>query len=254
MRLAIICTPRTGSSWLAMLLASACRLVTTELPPRAMPKLTEVPDGTILHLHLPSSDEHAAGFDRHGVAVLTITRHPLDVLVSQLHYRLDARYDPSRANLMTLTPSSRRFVEWASSEDVARDLAISAGWVQRPGVVGVRYETLVDDPLTTLAGVIDAVGAAPVRPLEEAIALSGVSALREITQVNHVLTARAGAWRDLIPASSADEIGRVHSEVLGSLGYRVDADPDLTAEQADLRWYRSVSESSLAHTRSLRER
>ena len=89
----------------------------------------------------------------HGFRVVTVARHPLDVLISILHfcvYESESEHwllgaGGSEAGIFAAMPRSRAFVEYATGPRAAELLAVTPDWWGRPGVVGVRYEDCVRD-------------------------------------------------------------------------------------------------------------
>ena len=91
--------------------------------------------------------------------VVTVARHPLDVLVSILHF---SRHEPqildwlngeaidSLEILADATPISDQFVEWACGEGAGRLLAVTHDWWDQPKVCRIRYERLIVDPRAEL--------------------------------------------------------------------------------------------------------
>ena len=53
---------------------------------------------------------------------------------------------------------------------------------------------------------------------------------------HHFWQGRPGLWKLLLTAPIAQRISQTHADCFRELGYRCDADPELTASQADANW------------------
>src|SRR5262245_18718493 len=86
LRIAVISTPRAGNTWIRHLLGSAY-----QLPHFARHSLTDadweaLPREVILQIHWRRTPEFVAKLVHHDFRVVTVARHPLDVLISILHF------------------------------------------------------------------------------------------------------------------------------------------------------------------------
>ena len=86
LRIAIVSTPRTGNTWLRRMLDSVYSLPQIiEDDPRGI-EWQRLPERCILQHHWDATPELIAQLDEHRFRVVTISRHPLDVLISILHF------------------------------------------------------------------------------------------------------------------------------------------------------------------------
>jgi Sulfotransferase domain len=248
MRIAVVSTPRAGNTWVRHLLGTAYQLPHLARHSMADPDWAALPPEVVLQLHWRRTPEFAAKLAEHGFRVVTVARHPLDVLVSVLHFCVHESESEhwllgaggSEADIYGAMPRSRAFVEYARGPRAAELLAVTPDWWGRPGVVGVRYEDLVADTEGELRRLAEALGPIRCGSLAEAIEACSLGKLRERSTNSHFWQGRPGFWRHLLPAAEAGEI----AAALPDLGYPIDADPTLDALAADRNWVRLVGEET----------
>ncbi|MFN4259878.1 MAG: sulfotransferase domain-containing protein [Gemmataceae bacterium] len=245
MRLAIISTPRSGNNWLQHLLASTYDL--TRLSPNTFPSVEwdTLPErcAMILHWHrVPALRQRLA---QHGFRVVVLARHPLDVLISILHYCL--HYVPDRwlereagneQNLIGAVPTSDTFARYATSRRAAALLSISCQWWRDPHAQRVRYEDLCQDPVAELRRLMASWAETPRHDPEVAAATNTLQSLRShhAPFQHHFWQGKPGLWRFVLPAAVARRIADAQAEAFAELGYACDPDLDLLPEQADQTW------------------
>ena len=238
-------TPRSGNTLVQRLFAEVGGYSVVAAPTVADLEPDAIHGRVFIQCHAPA-DRHAHRFAAAiGARVVTVARHPLDVLLSVLHF---SRHEPqildwldgavlSPDSLRGASPTGDRFLRWAGRRGAARLLGITHRWWRESGVERIRYEELVADP---------------GRVVDELFAALGVDADGEESRVAEVReTALAGlanhhrwratpeGWRDLLTAEVAAQLGRRHQAVLDDLGYTVDADPSvppLTESAARRNW------------------
>src|SRR5581483_10974118 len=181
-RLAIISTPRTGNNWLQHLLSRVYCL--PRLSPTNLPNLVwgTLPAECVVILHWRRTPELLRLLDEHGFQVISMARHPLDVLVSILQYTLRERTDGwlqgeggNERTILGRTPCSPEFLEYATGPRAAALLAVTCAWWHQPGTHRLRYEDLVRDPHGQMQRLIDRLGAPVRHDLGEAIAGSDLT-------------------------------------------------------------------------------
>jgi hypothetical protein len=181
----------------------------------------------------------------HRFQVAVLARHPCDVLISILQFSL--HHDPDRwlegagGNERTIVgelPTGAAFLDYATGPRARALLSISRQWWH--AAVPVRYEDLLTNTQQELQRLVDVLGMPVRRSISEAIESCTLPNLRRLHAAvkHHFWQGQAGLWRRLIPAETALRIAEAHGEVFADLGYQCQADPDLTAEQAELNWYR----------------
>lgn len=244
MRIAVVSTPRAGNTWVRHLLGTAYQLPHFARHAMADADWATLPREVVLQLHWRRTPDFAARLEDHGFRVVTVARHPLDVLISILHfcvYESESEHwllgaGGSEADVYGAMPRSRTFVEYARGPRAAELLAVTSDWWDRPGVVGVRYEDLVADTESELRRLEEAFGPVRCGSRAEAVEACALGRLRQRSTNNHFWQGRPGLWRHLLPAAVATEI----AAALPALGYPIDPDPTLDALTADRNWVRLV--------------
>jgi hypothetical protein len=227
-RLAIISSPRSGNLWVRSIISRALDL--EELPVfnyRDAP--AHLPERCILQTHWYREPNFQAWLDLHGFTKLCIARHPLDILISVLHF---VRHEPTTArwlegnveipdHLSGATPSSESFLDYAMSFGAENLLSVTYQWWHDSSVQRLRYEDCVADPGRALGEVARRLGgrSQSVRPFIEAFSVANHRTMPN----RHVWQGRPALYKQLIPRSTAMKIYRRHQRVFDVLGYRVGA-------------------------------
>lgn len=224
MRLAVVSTPRSGNSWVRCVLRDIYQL--TEIAvhnPKDIPD--SLPSDTVLQIHWYREPNFQALLAREGFRVLVLARHPLDVLLSVLHF---VRHEPATArwlegnaelpvSLGRTHPTSDTFLDYALSWGAENLLGVSYAWWHDASALRVHYEDLVRDPGREFGQLIRALGE-PQRALEDALHVSRLEAF-QATPNRHGWQGRPGIWKLLIPPATAFRIYRRHRSVFRLLGY-----------------------------------
>ena len=242
MRIAIVSSPRVGNTWVRSVLGSTLRLEQFAVhDPDDLP--ASLPDDCILQLHWYREPRFQALLRRERFRVVTIARHPLDLLLSILHF---CRREPQTTRwlggngelpdaLRSASPASPVFREWASGRGAENLLSISYQWWQDPGAVRVRYEDLVRDPSAFFGALIEELGGQP-QQLDGSIATFDLAHFQS-TANRHGWQGRPDLWRQLIPTFDAHRIRARHRRAFEILGYRV-APHLLTRAASEVNWNR----------------
>ncbi|MBE9188047.1 tetratricopeptide repeat protein [Microcoleus sp. LEGE 07076] len=244
LRLAIVSTPRSGNTWLRKLLASMY-----DLPQIAVHTPREIawqslPPKVILQIHWRDTDNFVSLLAENGFRPIVIARHPLDVLISILHF---ATYESQTArwldgeagseiSIINKFPLCSEFIDYAVGKRSAALLSISASWWNRENSRQIRYENLVADTAEELSKLNEQLGMKPVRPILDVIPLNSIASLRTTAANNHFWQGNCGHWKQLLTAEVARRIAISHQRVLNQLGYVCDADENLTEEMAVTAW------------------
>lgn len=244
LRIAIVATPRSGNTWLKGLLGSLY-----DMPDIICDRPDEVPwetlpDRCVLQLHWCPEPELIELFQRHDIRPVTIARHPLDTLISMLHFCTTwpgtslwfggrcGNEDSIRGCL----PASPDFLAYATGPRARALMSISREWWDISTCHTLCYEQLVKNPeseLERLGNVLE-----PVSPQTIRAAVDGNSLerTRPKTANQHHWMGTSAHWKRLLPASVARQIAQAHAESMELLNYDGEPDETLTATQADLNW------------------
>jgi hypothetical protein len=245
LRVAIISSPRSGNTWLRHLLMRVAAATGLAVHNPADIVWEELPAACIVQLHWHCTPEFCDLLARHGFRIVVQARHPLDLLISILHFALHdgstARWLEGEAGLELpicgAMPCSSAFLRYAVGQRAKALLGITAQWWNAPGVCRLRYEDLVDDPVVQLEQLLEALGVRRAMPLEDAVAATTIPRLRALTQFDHHFWQGCpGLWKRFLPPAQARHIADAHADNFTALGYDAAADPSVDTEQADASW------------------
>jgi hypothetical protein len=248
LRLAVIGTPRSGNTWLRHLLAATYRLEERAVHTPGALDWRRLPQRLVLQLHWLRTGHLAALLADQGFQIVVPARHPLDVLISILHF---AAHEPETAQWLAglggseavlhhgATPIGREFLEYAVGRRAAVLLSVSSRWWNVPGSHRSRYEDLVRDTVVALQTLTSALGR-PVTAevLAGAVEANGLDRLRATSTNSHFWQGRPGLWRELLPPAEARLIARTHRSMFETLGYACDPDEALDHDRAEAHWSR----------------
>ena len=238
MRVAVVSSPRSGNMWLRRLLVAAYGLEERSAHTPDEVDWGGLPERCALQLHWHRTADFRRRLRGDGFRVVVLARHPLDVLLSILHF---APHEPATARwldgeggdesaLAEADPASPAFLAYAVGPRARALLSITPEWWGRADV-GVRYESLVEDPVAELGRVCDALGRRPLVDPETAVHVVTFKRLRYEATNQHFWQGRPGLWKELIPTHAALEIAAAYPE-MAALDYHVGVD-DPTARE---RW------------------
>ena len=194
-------------------------------------------------MHWRYSDDFAAFLRDGGFVPIVTVRHPLDVLISILHF---SQGEPATADwiggeggdestLSGADPTSQEFLEYALSARAAALLSVSAEWLQYAASV-IHYEELVARPERVLRSVIEDLGYSPRGSLNDVVASHSLERLRLLSP-HHFWRGQPGLWRTLIGSDFRDRIWRRHRPLFEALGYDCDGVPAPTRDAARGAWH-----------------
>lgn len=232
LKIVIASTPKTGNTWLKLLLSEIYELPQVELLPRL-----ELGDWAALgprwigHQHfLPEPLLREWGREN-GVIFLTTIRHPGDVLVSLRHHvqnhAVPPTSEPSQPASMLLDAASvygehtRRFLE----HGFYLVLHASICWWRGGWAEAVRYEDLCAQPVATLMALTNRILPVPEERLEDAVAACTITRLRERSMADRKFFRQGtpGAWRTDLPPEMQEWLvsAEPYRTQLNLLGYPV---------------------------------
>jgi hypothetical protein len=203
-----------------------------------------LPAACIVQLHWHRTPEFSGLLIRHDFRVMTLLRHPLDVLLSILHF---APHEPQtarwldgengdEATIRGVLPTSDAFLAYAKSPRAQSLLSISREWYSDPGTRAVRYEDLVNAPAASLAEACAGYGILRV-PLETVLHETEIDRLRRSAPNFHFWQGFPGLWKRLLPPRQAVDIAAAHSALFRDHAYVCDPDPLLSDAEAERNWH-----------------
>jgi len=248
LRIALISTPRAGNNWLRHLLTGLFDLPSRPVHTAHAMDWEAFPAEGLLAIHWHPTPAFLDRLRQLGFQTIVLARHPLDVLISILHFALyyadsneTQRWlegeEGNERCIFGAMPRSTAFLDYATGNRAGAILSVSHEWWNLPGCLRVRYEDLLQDPEGTLQGLADGLGTTCRQPIAKVLADSSMGQLRQSTGSKfHFWQGKSGLWRSLLPAAEAARIAAAHEAVLADLGYEVDPDPALDGSQADANW------------------
>jgi hypothetical protein len=239
MRIAIVSSPRSGNTWLRRILVMGLGL--EEIAVHNYLDVPHVPEQCALQVHWYREPNFQEFLTRHGFKVITLARHPLDVLLSVLHF---VKYEPETArwlegncalpnDLIGSAPCSRHFADYASSYGCENLLSVTYQWWHDDAALRVRYEDLVINTNSEIERIAVFLGI-DGQLLKNVLPINSLESFKALPN-RHGWQGRPGLWRELIPSNVASEIIQRHSRVFQALGYEVEFS-SLTHDEAERRW------------------
>src|SRR5262245_39375480 len=186
LRVAIVATPRSGNTWLRSLLGSLYGLADVVCDrPEEVP-WERLPERCVLQLHWSPDPELRERLRHHEFHPVTVARHPLDLLLSILHFsttwpgtsRWFGGKSGSEEAICGVLPTSREFREYATGARAMALLAISRDWWQVAECFHLQYETLVADTALVLGQMTEMLELATPGAIGAAIAANTMEQLR----------------------------------------------------------------------------
>jgi hypothetical protein len=246
LRLAIVGSPRSGNVWLNRVLSDLLSLTPCYAHTPDEVAWSALPERSILQLHWTPEESFKGKLDRLGFVPIVLQRHPLDLLISILHFcrhePLTARwlqsYSGDESSILDATPIDQSFVDYACSNRAAALLSLSSEWEEQAGAISVRYEKLVTNPTDAVSAVLSQLGAkVDEHGIQSALEKHSLSANRQTASNSHFWMGTPGLWRRLILANDAIRIALRHKDLFAALGYDIDPDNSLTAGSALQLWH-----------------
>ena len=249
MRLALISTPRSGNTWLRLLLGDLFDLSHFAVHAPGDLDWRSLPSDSILQLHWPKDFGFVEILKAHGFKTVTICRHPLDIFLSILnfaknepetaHWLCGKRGDESR--IIGKFPTSQDFLRYSCSARARHLLDISTDWWAYADVP-VKYEDLVSNPEDQLVHIAEALNQ-PISRVQiiKAIEKFKFKNLQPTSNNQHYWKGSPGHWSRYISVEAASVIYDHHRHIFEGLGYTIVAACG-SLEECEMRY---LEESSL---------
>lgn len=250
LRIAVVSTPRAGNTWVRHLLGTAYQVPHFARHSMADADWAALPSEVVLQIHWRREPAFVARLAEHGFRVVTVARHPLDVLISILHfcvYESESEHwllgaGGTEAEIYATMPRSRAFIEYARGPRAAELLAVTPEWWGQPDVVGLRYEDCVSNTDVELRKIEMAFGPFRAESREAVIEKCSLGQLRKEAINNHFWKGSPGLWKLLLPESEAKEIASTMANAMAPFDYVCDPNPNLSELEADCNWARFVGD------------
>lgn len=244
LRIAIISTPRSGNTWLRLMLGrfyDAAQFAVFDPSDFNWDTLPE--NNCIMQFHWHHTDEFVEVLHKNNFRVVVLARNPLDVLISILHFSqnepLTNRWlkgeNGGEEALCGRTPVDPEFAAYAKGQRAASLLAVSYEWAQDPNVKIIKYEEMVAKPEQTLYELFREFGW-PDKDVSQVIQEHSIQNLRPFYTNQHFWQGEPGLWKKLIPRAFAGDIADIHSAVFAGLRYTIDEAMELSREAINKNW------------------
>lgn len=233
MKIFVASAPKTGNTWLTILLSTTYDLSPVTLPfPFDAAVANQMGSNWIAQQHYRPEPDLLTWGEQNRALFITPLRHPGDILVSLWHMLQNKSYDP-KADLTYLEPVLRDGSQMGNgtmgyvTKRFHNELHNMIRWMQSGRSIIVRYEDLWRDPSATLSRVVGQIDPLSRDRIESAIDLCDIQMLRKLRndpQGRFFRKGGPGSWRDELPESVLD-IFRNHEpypEYFRELGYTLD--------------------------------
>lgn len=227
LRVAVMGTPRTGNTWLRRVLADAFDAEEIAVHHPADIPWDSLPTRFVIQLHWPRTRHMEWMLQSHDVKVISLARHPLDVLLSihkfVQHGQETDKWLAARAGdesaIRGVDVSADAFTSWASSERASALLDVTPQWWLTPSTTRERYEALLAGGLEEFEGLVERLGSSLRRPLADALSYNTPDRLAALSGGVHVWRAQAGLYRSCLTTDQAARLYALHRSVFDALGY-----------------------------------
>lgn len=247
-RIAVLATPRSGNTWLRMMLAHVLELDAFAIHYPGDLDWQRLPERAVVSLHWPRTAYLSALLSEADVKVVTITRHPFDVLLSVLRF---AQTDPDtrewlwtrggdEEGIVDVDPANPQFAEWAMSERASALLEVTSSWIAHRHAAIVNYEALVRSPEDEVRRLLARLSLQPIRPIKEAVELFTPETVNRLVGQAHARTAATGSWQETLPTDLVDLLRVRYRHTLRKLGMSATSGSGVDPADAAARWRMSV--------------
>jgi hypothetical protein len=252
-RILIAATEKTGNTWLKLLLSQIYDLPTPYISQNFSEKEADsLGNRWVMHQHFLPERPLLTWAARTQTHLLTMIRHPADVLVSLYHYccNYPDHYKEDLAVTRALAADAEERQATADlphhlvdgelirmlQDRIMCDVNISISWMLSGRSILVRYEDLRLEPVSTLSALTASIAPVSRDRIAQAIDGCDIRVLRDSYAIDSRFFRRAliGEWRSTLPF---DVIRRFAQEEpfksqLAFLGYEVTVDHEMPAPRS----------------------
>lgn len=206
LRILILSPPKTGNTWLRLMLRETYGLRDVDLPvPFDAEAATALGHRWVSHAHVLPTRALVQWLISENITVITTVRHPGDTLVSLFHYlrwsgdAQDPAFQLTREDGDKPGSGTHRFAQSL----YAQLYAIAEAWFEL-GSHLVRYEDLLADPLAMLRSLCTRIQPAADSLLIRATLLGSPAMMRSLGGVDprHIRKASSEQWRADLPTET----------------------------------------------------
>jgi hypothetical protein len=242
-RFFIVSTPRTGNVFMRRVLTDVLGIPNYGVWTPGEALWDQFPPDCSLAIHWRYSRELEGFVRERNFRIVVTARHPLDVLLSILHYApvdaetnrwLEGEAGDERSLVAGTTPIDEAFVRYALSWRFAALLQVSVGWAATADAL-LRYAEFVQQPRAEVETLLRQFGLRAVNDIDAAIATHSPQ-LTQARTPGHYWQGAPNHWRRLIVPALANAIRERHPRAFTTFGFACDPDPDLTEAQARANW------------------
>jgi Sulfotransferase domain len=217
-RILIAATEKTGNTWLKYLLAHTYELPTPYISQDfSETEADSLGNRWVTHQHFLPERPLLNWAARTQTHLVTMIRHPADILVSLYHYCCNYpdhyKEDPAVSAALAADAEQRQATADLShhvvdgellrvlQERIMCDVNISISWIRTGRSLVVRYEDLRVDPQKTLSSVTESIAPASRDRIVQAVAACDIKVLRDNYAIDSRFFRRAliGEWRSVLP-------------------------------------------------------
>lgn len=239
MRIAIVSSPRSGNTWLRHILRDSFAL--QEMAVHNYLDADCIPERCVFQLHWYREPNFQAFLSENQFQVVTVARHPLDILISVLHF---VRHEPETSKwlggncelpktLAGQSPASDDFLEYALGFGSENLLSVTYQWWHDCSTIKVRYEDFVAATALQTRKLAAKLGVS-TEQIPSAVEVNSLDMFKALPN-RHGWQGRPGLWRELIPFENAAAIFSRHAPIFEELGYTIEP-TSLVHEIAERNW------------------
>ncbi|HEY9210837.1 MAG TPA: hypothetical protein VIO56_05450 [Methylotenera sp.] len=229
LRIALVSTPRSGNTWLRLILGDIYELEHFAVHSPDDLNFDKLPKRCIVQLHWQRSAEFIEYLKKYGFIIVTIGRHPLDVLISILQF---CTREPQTAfwlcgeggderGIVGKTPLDTEFLNYAKSSRASNLLSVTCDWWNF-STARIQYEDMLAEPEYALSLFVNNI-AAPVNDIASSVRKYRFDQLKSSASNGHYWQGKCGIWERVLPLNYALDIFECHRPIFDTLGYPVSA-------------------------------